>query len=194
MRIIVLMGVSGCGKSTVGKALAALYGGTFLDGDDFHPPENVAKMRDGIPLTDGDRLPWLESLGLALREHAERGMPVFSACSALKRRYRDTLSKTSGGTVLFIHLNGSHTLISGRMAARKGHYMPPALLDSQFEALEPPHPDEHAVTVQIDRSRNAVIEECRHLLKRAGVFRSALKNSIDPIPALWPKIAPPEEQ
>lgn len=149
---MVLMGVSGCGKSTVGRALSERTGVPYLDGDDLHPPENIAKMERGEPLDDADRDPWLRLVGRALRD-----VPVIVGCSALKRRYRDIL-RDQAGRVLFVHLSGSPELIAGRMGARTGHFMPPALLASQFAALEPPQPDEEAITVDIDQPLQSIVE------------------------------------
>lgn len=146
------MGVSGCGKSSVGAGLAERLGIAFRDGDDLHPAGNVAKMRAGIALTDAERGPWLDRVAATLRETA----PVVVACSALRRAYRDRLRAGAGGPVRFIHLAGSRDLIAARMAARSGHFMPPALLDSQFAALEPPDPDE-ALTLDIDQPLDALI-------------------------------------
>lgn len=141
---LVLMGVAGCGKSSVGAALSALTGLPYVDGDDLHPAANVEKMRAGHPLTDADRWPWLDACAATLA----RG-DVILGCSALKRAYRDRLR--SAGDVTFVHLSGPRDLIAARMADRKGHYMPLSLLDSQFAALEPPQPDESAITISIDR-------------------------------------------
>jgi gluconokinase len=138
------MGVSGCGKSSVGEALSGRLGIPYFDGDDLHTAEAVAKMRDGIPLTDADRWPWLDRVAQVLHEKA----PVIVGCSALKRAYRDRIRAGAGGPVTFVHLSGSRELITSRMVARTGHYMPPSLLDSQFAALEPPGPEE-AITVDI---------------------------------------------
>ena len=146
----VVMGVSGCGKSTVGAAFAAAIGGRFIDGDDLHPPENVAKMSAGVPLTDADRWPWLTLVGATLTGD------VVVGCSALKRAYRDRI-RAVAGPVRFLHLAGSKAVIAARMAARPGHFMPLGLLDSQFAALEPPGPDEDAVTVDIDQSLEAIV-------------------------------------
>ena len=146
----VVMGVSGCGKSTVGAAFAAAIGGRFIDGDDLHPPENVAKMSAGVPLTDADRWPWLTLVGATLTGDGVVG------CSALKRAYRDRI-RAVAGPVRFLHLAGSKAVIAARMAARPGHFMPLGLLDSQFAALEPPGPDEDAVTVDIDQSLDAIV-------------------------------------
>lgn len=147
---IVIMGVSGCGKSSVGEGLAARLGIPYRDGDDLHPPENVAKMRAGVPLTDEDRWPWLDRVAQVLRDQA----PVIVGCSALKRAYRDRLR--TAGEVRFLHLVGARELIAARMAARQGHYMPTTLLDSQFAALEPPGPDE-ALAIPIDQPLDAII-------------------------------------
>jgi gluconokinase len=143
---IVLMGVAGCGKSAVGAALSVRLGIPYRDGDDLHPPANIAKMARGEALQDVDRWPWLAEVGNALA----MGAPLVIGCSALKRAYRDAIRKRAGGPVTFVHLLGSRALIGARMAARQGHFMPVALLDSQFVALEPPGPDEGALTVDID--------------------------------------------
>ncbi len=142
----VVMGVSGCGKSSVGEGLAARLGIAYRDGDDLHPPGNVARMRAGTPLTDADRWPWLDRVAGVLAAQA----PVIVGCSALRRAYRDRLRAGAGGEVRFVHLTGRRDLIAARMAARRGHYMPASLLDSQFAALEPPGPDE-ALSIDIDR-------------------------------------------
>lgn len=146
---IVLMGVAGCGKSSVGAALSALLSMPYIDGDDLHPAANVAKMAAGQPLTDADRWPWLD----ACAETLSRGN-VILGCSALKRAYRDRLRRAGG--VRFVHLSGTRDLIAARMAQRTGHYMPLSLLDSQFIALEPPAPDENAVTIRIDQTTAAI--------------------------------------
>jgi gluconokinase len=150
---VVIMGVSGCGKSSVGEGLAARLGIPYRDGDDLHPAANVEKMRAGIPLTDDDRWPWLDQVAAVLAKEA----PVIVGCSALRRMYRDRLRAGAGGPVRFIHLSGSHDLIAARMAERKGHYMPPSLLASQFAALEAPGPDE-ALTVDIDQPLETLID------------------------------------
>ncbi len=149
---MVVMGVSGCGKSSVGEGLSARLGIPYYDGDDLHPVENVAKMRAGVPLTDVDRWPWLDRVAQVLAENA----PVIVGCSALKRVYRDRIR--TAGKVTFVHLVGSRDLIAGRMAERKGHYMPLTLLDSQFAALEPPGPEE-AVSVSIDQTLPQIVDE-----------------------------------
>ena len=148
---VVVMGVSGCGKTTIGRALAERLSRRFLDADDFHPAANVEKMRAGIALDDEDRAPWLERLNALLRHGAAKGEPVVLACSALKRRYRDRLRRSVAG-VVFVHLEGDRSLIAARLAARDHAYMPGSLLESQFTALEVPDPDEVAVRVPIDAS------------------------------------------
>lgn len=149
---VVIMGVSGCGKSSVGEGLAARLGLSYRDGDDLHPPANVDKMRAGVPLSDDDRWPWLDRVASVLADDA----PVIVGCSALRRVYRDRLRAGAGGPIRFIHLTGSRHLIAGRMATRSGHYMPPSLLDSQFASLEPPGPDE-ALSIDIDQPLAAII-------------------------------------
>lgn len=152
-RRIVIMGVAGCGKSSVGEALSARLGIPYRDGDDLHTPAAVAKMRAGTPLTDDDRWPWLDRVATVLATEA----PVIVGCSALKRAYRDRIRQGAGGPVRFVYLAGSRALIAGRMAARTGHYMPTSLLDSQFAALEPPGPEE-ALTVDIDQPLAAIVD------------------------------------
>ena len=140
------MGVSGSGKSTVGSALAQRLRVPFLDADTVHPPANIAKMAAGDPLDDCDRFPWLEAVGEWLASHRDGGVV---ACSALKRKYRDQLRKHCP-RVEFLHLSGSPDLISGRLAARSGHFMPAALLRSQFDTLEPLGTDERGIVVDLD--------------------------------------------
>jgi gluconokinase len=135
--IVVLMGVSGCGKTTVGELLARRLGWRYLDADDHHPPENVQKMRAGTPLTDTDRWPWLERLNALLRERQSTGDNVVLACSALRRIYRERLARGLDD-VRWVHLAGSFDLIASRLQARMHRYMPATLLRSQFETLEPP--------------------------------------------------------
>lgn len=150
MSAIVLMGVAGCGKTTVGERLAARLGWRFLDADDYHPPANVEKMRSGHPLTDEDRWPWLDRLNQLLRD----GDSTVLACSALKQIYRDRIA-TGLEDVRWVHLAGSFGLIESRLAARKGHYMPSGLLASQFETLEPP---QAALTVYVADAPDVLVE------------------------------------
>jgi carbohydrate kinase (thermoresistant glucokinase family) len=148
---VVVMGVSGCGKSTVGAVLAQELGATFLEGDAFHPPTNVARMAAGVPLTDADREGWLQVLSRLLGEARREGRAVVLSCSALKRSYRDTL-RAQAGDIVWIHLTGTRELLEQRMAARQGHYMPSSLLVSQLATLEPPAGDERALTLDIARA------------------------------------------
>jgi len=139
----VIMGVAGCGKSSVGQAIADQIGATFVDGDDLHPAANIAKMSAGDPLNDADRAPWLQAVGTAL---ASTASPCIIACSALKKSYRDIIRTNANTPVTFLHLHGDRAVIEGRMSAREGHFMPVSLLDSQFAALEPLEGDEHHIT------------------------------------------------
>jgi len=154
MTKLVLMGVSGCGKSSVGAALAARLGCIYLDGDDLHPLSNIAKMRNGIPLADEDRWPWLDAVAQSL---VRADGTVIIGCSALKRAYRDRIRDGAGSPVFFVHLAGSRAVIAARVSNRPGHFMPAALLDSQFAALEPPQPNERAVTVDIDQPLDQLV-------------------------------------
>lgn len=145
---VVVMGVSGCGKSTLGRALAARLGVHYVEGDELHPPENVARMAAGTPLTDADRQGWLEKIAAEVAAAAARGEGLVVTCSALKRRYRDLL-RGGDAALRFVFLHGPQSLLAERMAARQGHYMPPSLLQSQLEALEPPQADEAALGLPI---------------------------------------------
>jgi gluconokinase len=144
----VVMGVSGCGKSTVGQALATAQGVPYIEGDQFHPDANVAKMSAGTPLNDDDRAGWLLALQSQVRDAQQREAGLVLSCSALKRRYRDLL-RQGDPALRFAHLNGPKALISARMQTRANHYMPPSLLDSQFRDLEPLQADEAGVTLDI---------------------------------------------
>lgn len=155
-RFFVVMGVSGCGKTTVGKALAAYLDCPFFDGDDFHSPQNVAKMASGMPLNDGDRAPWLASLAELIRKHLEKGETAVLASSALKQRYRDQLRVDD--RVQFVFLDGDFDLIWGRMQARQDHYMKAEMLQSQFDALEAPD-EREALTVSIDQSVEEIVAQ-----------------------------------
>ncbi|MFD5626880.1 gluconokinase [Streptomyces sp. NPDC127072] len=144
--VVVIMGVSGTGKTTIGPLLAARLGVPYAEGDDFHPPANIAKMSAGTPLTDDDRWPWLDAIGRWAHERAGLGGVVSS--SALKRAYRDRLRAVAPDAV-FVHLTGDRALIEERMTQRQGHFMPAALLDSQFATLQPLAPDEAGVAVEV---------------------------------------------
>ena len=154
-RVIVVMGVSGCGKSTVGERLADRLGLPFVEGDALHPPANVEKMRQGTPLTDADRWPWLARVGEHIAELAGGSGGVI-ACSALKRAYRDVL-RSQAGDIFFIHLAAPREVIAGRVAGRRHAYMPAALLDSQYADLEPLEPDEAGVTLDVSQPPDAVL-------------------------------------
>ena len=158
------MGVSGSGKSTVADALAKRLGWRYEDGDRFHPPGNVAKMSAGHPLTDEDRLPWLQAIADEIDRVCRQGERAVIACSALKRAYRDILLH-GRADVRFVFLKGTQDLIAGRLAARKGHFMPPDLLASQFRTLEPPAAGEHPITVSIDAPVAAIVDDIIHQLK-----------------------------
>jgi len=159
--IVVLMGVTGSGKTTVGRLLARDLGWTFLDADDYHPTPNVEKMRRGVPLTDEDRRPWLEALRGRVDEAVARGENVVLACSALKHAYQEYLQHDAVGQVRYVHLRGSEGLIAARLAARKGHFMNPALLHSQFETLEPP---DDSLQIDITPPREVIAAEIRRRL------------------------------
>ena len=146
MPVVVVMGVSGSGKTTVGRLMAAELSVPFVDADDLHSAEAVEHMASGRPLDDDQRLPWLQRVGEHLAAHQEKGLVM--ACSALKRNYRDLLRRTGPSDVFFVHLNGSREVLLERMLARE-HFMPPALLDSQLETLEALEPDENGATVDI---------------------------------------------
>lgn len=164
MTIAVVMGVSGSGKTTIARGVAQREGWQLVEGDNFHPPENVAKMHAGTPLSDGDRWPWLRAVAREIDAMRERGEQAVVACSALKHAYRDIL--IGGRTdVVLVYLQGSKELIEARLAARKGHFMPSALLDSQFATLEEPDQDEHPIVVSIGPSPDAIIDEVVRQLK-----------------------------
>jgi gluconokinase len=155
--VVVLMGVCGSGKTDVGRRLAARLGCDFLDGDDFHPPANVEKMRAGVPLSDADRWPWLDRLAAEIGDRLQAGRGAVVACSALARRYRDRLGLARPGTVL-VHLDGTRELLAERLAARQGHFMPSSLLDSQLATLERPAADERAITIDVASPPDAIAE------------------------------------
>ena len=153
--VVVVMGVAGTGKTTVGRLLAEALDVPYAEADAFHPPANVAKMSAGTPLDDADRAPWLDAIGAWARRHQQRGGVV--SCSALKRAYRDRLRATAPG-VVHLHLTGDRALIARRMAERADHFMPVALLDSQFATLEPLEPDERGVAVSVAPGPDMVAE------------------------------------
>ncbi|WP_329466056.1 gluconokinase [Streptomyces sp. NBC_01431] len=159
---IVVMGVAGTGKTTIGPLVAARLGVPYAEGDDFHPAANVAKMSAGIPLDDADRWPWLDAIGAWAHGRAGRGGVVSS--SALKRSYRDRLRAAAPGLV-FLHLTGDRTLIERRMAERRGHFMPAALLDSQFATLQPLGADEAGVAVDVSGTPEEIAERAAAALR-----------------------------
>jgi carbohydrate kinase (thermoresistant glucokinase family) len=156
MTILVVMGVSGSGKTTIAEGIAAAKGWSLLEGDTFHPPANVAKMKAGTPLTDDDRWPWLRAIAAAIDADRARGESAVVACSALRRAYRDILIGDRPD-VRLVYLKGSRTLIGERMQARHGHFMPASLLDSQFQTLEEPGPDENPITVEIGGTPDEIV-------------------------------------
>lgn len=156
----VVMGVSGCGKSTVGRALAAANGVPFVEGDQFHPQANVDKMSAGIALNDEDRAGWLLTLQAQIRDARQRDAGLVISCSALKRRYRDLL-RQGDPALRFAHLNGPKALIAARMQARVDHYMPTSLLDSQFRDLEPLQADEAGLTLNIEIPPDELVTQIR---------------------------------
>ena len=164
-RLLVVMGVAGCGKTTIGGALADARGGQFLDGDAFHTPNNIHKMSHGIPLTDEDRWPWLDRFA---SEMSELDGTVVGGCSALRRSYRDRIRNALGEPVLFIHLTGSPELIASRMAKRTGHFMPMSLLRSQFETLEAPGAGENAIAVDISGTTEQIVDDISTKLAATG--------------------------
>lgn len=164
---IVVMGVSGAGKSTVGTLLAERLGWPFEDGDAFHPPQNVEKMRTGTPLTDEDRWPWLAAIAARIARARAEGTGVVIACSALKRAYRDVL-RDGQADVRFLHLTGEPAVIMARQAARQGHYMPASLVASQFAALEPPETEADVIDLDVEPDPPAILAKAIAALRRRG--------------------------
>jgi len=173
LHALVVMGVAGSGKTTIAKALGDRIGWTFKDGDAFHPASNVEKMRSGYPLTDADRWPWLRAIAAELDRTRDAGEHLVVACSALKRAYRDILIGQRSG-VRLIYLKGSRNLILQRLRQRRGHFMPPELLDSQFATLEEPGGDEHAIVADISASVDAIVDDIVRQLQRSSSALAAL--------------------
>lgn len=162
------MGVSGCGKSTIAKAIQKITGAIFLEGDDFHSPENIAKMHSGHPLTDQDRASWLAAIHTKVRELTSEGKEVIVSCSALKKAYRDTL-RDHIAQIQFLYLKGSFALIHKWLAARKGHFMPAALLKSQFDTLEEPTAmEKDVITIYLQPNLKKEIYEVYERLRAKG--------------------------
>lgn len=157
-RLFVVMGVCGSGKSTIGPALASALGLQYVEGDEHHPPENVKRMAAGIPLTDDDRAGWLRSLAARIRVAREARKGLVVSCSALKRSYRDIL-RADAADLRFVFLRGDRAILSERLAARRGHFMPASLLESQLAILEEPGPDENAWVYEITKSPDEIVAD-----------------------------------
>jgi gluconokinase len=164
--IIIIFGVSGAGKTTVGELLALELGWRFFEGDDFHPAANIEKMRTGNPLTDKDRWPWLERLRQQIERSLGAGENAILACSALKRAYRDHLRVSEA--VKFVFLRGDYALVEKQLRSRHGHFMNPALLQSQFDDLEEPRPDENVLTIGLEQTAQQIVERIKAKLNLAG--------------------------
>ena len=162
--VLVIMGVSGCGKSTIGRALANKLGWSFIDGDSYHPQENVDKMTSGIPLIDEDRTPWLENLNKLINDQLRNDKSLLLACSALKDQYRQIL-KGGNPDVSFVYLKGNFELINARLQSRPGHYMKPKMLQSQFDDLEEP---QDALVIDVVKSVPQIVDEISKKLKLQG--------------------------
>jgi carbohydrate kinase (thermoresistant glucokinase family) len=170
-RILIAMGVSSSGKTVTGKAIGRRLHAPFLDADDYHSDANKQKMHAGIPLNDDDRWPWLTAFAQALHEAAERKGVAVGACSALKRSYRDCLVKEAGEPILFVYLEGSRALIEERASARHHEFMPSSLVGSQFDTLEPPGPDENAVTEPVTLPVETIAERVAKAVPHLKSFR-----------------------
>lgn len=173
-RTIVVMGVSGCGKSTIAEAIAKQLDAHFKDGDELHPKSNIKKMESGIPLTDSDREPWLFDIANYAREKSARHGTCVIACSALKHRYREILNEA--GNVVYVYLDGSFDLITSRLQARTGHFMPEALLKSQFDALEDPRKEHNVVAVAIESEPPAIAANSILILRKHGFLTNNQSN------------------
>ncbi|MGF6176245.1 gluconokinase [Ensifer sp. 4252] len=167
---IVVMGVSGSGKTSVGEAVARAFGYRFIEGDALHPQANIAKMSAGIPLADEDRWPWLREIGRQLFSSAE---PLVVSCSALKRSYRALLRQSAGGDLAFVYLHGSRDVLAGRMQHREGHFMPASLLDTQLATLEEPIGEPLTVVVDVDQSSADVVTATFAALAGLGLSSKA---------------------
>lgn len=163
--LYVIMGVCGAGKSLIGATLARELDVEFVEGDGLHPPDNVQRMAAGIPLTDENRHGWLLAIAARLREARRAGVGLVVSCSALKRSYRDLLRSAGDAAVQFVYLEGSRSLLAERLAQRRGHFMPPSLLDSQLSTLEEPSPDEGAWVCDIAETPETIVAE---LVRRAA--------------------------
>jgi carbohydrate kinase (thermoresistant glucokinase family) len=180
--LVVVMGVSGCGKTTVGRLLADALGVEFVEGDDLHSPRNVARMAAGIALTDSDRQDWLQALAERIGAAHRGGSGLVVACSALKSAYRDRL-RSQAAELAFVHLRGSPDLLAQRLAARKGHYMPPSLLSSQLATLEAPAPDERALTLEITLPAHELARAAKAWLESATSHSAGRQSGQQPTAA-----------
>ncbi len=166
MIAVVVMGVCGCGKSTLATKLAETLGGSFIEGDELHSDQNVAKMASGQPLNDEDRWPWLAEIGRTLSKDVDQRGRSFAACSALKKSYRDHIRQSCEHAVIFLYLKGEKSLIEHRMSQRKNHYMPTSLIESQFAILEEPQDEEQVIPISIDQTPDAIAKDALCLLER----------------------------
>ena len=166
---IIVMGVTSCGKTSVGEGLARELNCPFIEGDKLHPASNIAKMSAGTPLTDDDRWPWLEIIGKAMKAECDKGKGVVASCSALKKAYRQKLAQAAETPITFIFLHGSRELLAARMADRKGHFMPTSLLDSQLKTIEIPGPEEKALHLDVALSLDELIARSKKYVMSQGV-------------------------
>ncbi len=169
LHAIIVMGVSGSGKSSIGEKIAAGLGLPFVEGDALHPAANVEKMSRGIPLSDEDRVPWLDRIGKEMKASLTKGEGIIVSCSALKRSYRDRLRAAAGGNLYFVYLEGSKELLTERMGHRQGHFMPTSLLESQLQTLEVPTGEPGVVTVDIDDTIEDIAAKALKALAALGV-------------------------
>ena len=176
--VVLIMGVSGAGKTTIGKQLAERLHWSFIEGDALHPPENVAKMKRGQPLSDADRAPWLATVAAAIDGWRGRGERGVITCSALKRRYRQQIIGDRHD-VRLVYLKGSRELIAQRLAARRGHFMPVSLLDSQFATLEPPGPDERPITAAVDWPVDEIIQRIAGVLLSSAEAPNRVRSNLE---------------
>ena len=165
---VIVMGVTSCGKTSVGEGLAKEFDCPFIEGDKLHPAANIKKMSAGIPLDDGNRWPWLEIIGKAMKAECDKGNGVVASCSSLKKVYRQKLAEAAETPITFIFLHGSRELLAARMADRKGHFMPTSLLDSQLRTIEVPGPDENALHLDVALSLAELIARSQEYLLSKG--------------------------